>query len=47
MRLMVRNSLRNIRLEQSENKKFKDYSEQIQGQFKALALWEKAFKQYF
>ena len=44
---MAWNSLENIPPDQSENKKFQDYLEQIQDPFKALALWEKAFSQYF
>ena len=39
---MTWNSLQNITPEQSENKKFQIYLEQIQDPFKAMALWEKA-----
>ena len=38
---MTWNSLQNITPEQSENKKFQNYLEQIQDPFKAMALWEK------
>ena len=44
MILMVWNSLQNISPEQSGNKKFQDYLEEIQDPFKEMAWWEKAFR---